>query len=355
MAPALARWRAAYEPGEWVVLAGPTSLVVIQPLAPEWSALISTLWDEVLGAGTMADLADQLVVFGVADMPSFGAFFWTEQGMRSLVRGAVVVRDADTHQVLADGQGVQTWSEVGLAGIERFRIEMPHEEPAEQPMELPLVVGAVRASVLTLDATPDALARSWQGVDRESLREEDLDEDLPDEAFLDEDPPGRGQPDPGPDEVELASTELLVPSPETDANFMAEPPTQPEHPLSPARLVLSDGHRVDLDVAVRIGRAPSPAPVGDGGWRAEPRGQGAPKLVTVLSPNADISRTHLQIEPDAGRVVVTDLNSTNGTVLVRPEVGVLPERLPAGQAVTVPLGSVLELGDGVSVQVEPPS
>ena len=339
MAPALAQWRAAYEPGDWIVLAGPTSLVVIQPLAPEWSALISTLWDEVLASGTMADLADQLVVFGVADMPSFGAFFWTEDGMRSLVRGAVVVRDADTDQVLADGLGVQTWTEVGLSGVQRFRIEMPHDEPEEQPMELPLAVGAVRASVLTLDATPDARARSWQGADHGRVSEQDAEEAPPVSA---------------PDEGEVASTALLLSSPDVDdPEELDELPTMPDQPRPPVQLVLSDGHRVELDAVVRIGRAPSPGPVGADAWSPVAAGQGPPKLVTVVSPNSDISRTHVQLEPDEDRVRVTDLNSTNGTVLVRPEGGVLPERLPAGQAVTVPLGSVLELGDGVSVQVDP--
>jgi hypothetical protein len=220
---------------------------------------------------------------------------------------------------------------------------MPHGEIEDPPMELPLVIGAVRASALTLDATPDALARSWQGVDRAALPREDLDQQQLDDV----------PPDPGPDEPELASTELLDSSPEADDNFAEEPPTKPEQLMPIAQLVLSDGHRVDLDVAVRVGRAPSPGPVADGGWGAEPAVHGAPKLITVLSPNADISRTHVQIEPDAGRVVVTDLNSTNGTILVRPEGELLPERLPAGQAVSVPLGSILELGDGVSVQVDP--
>ena len=40
--------------------------------------------------------------------------------------------------------------------------------------------------------------------------------------------------------------------------------------------------------------------------------------MTVPSPGHDISRTHLEVAPEGWSVVVTDLHSTNGTILVRP-------------------------------------
>jgi hypothetical protein len=58
-------------------------------------------------------------------------------------------------------------------------------------------------------------------------------------------------------------------------------------------------------------------------------------LLTVPSPNQEISSTHLEIRPgagaDHGSAVVTDLGSTNGTVLVQP--GLPPEDLQPGIAV----------------------
>ena len=71
----------------------------------------------------------------------------------------------------------------------------------------------------------------------------------------------------------------------------------------------SDGATVEVDRAVLVGRAPS-------SHRSSAR---APRLMTVPSPGHDISRTHLEVAPDGWQIVVTDLNSTNGTVLVRPE------------------------------------
>ena len=95
--------------------------------------------------------------------PSFGAFFWTEDGMRSLVRGQVSVIDLATGKVVADGKGIQTWSEVGLAGVEHIRVVVPYDGDATL-LELPLVVGAVRASSVVLDASEQAQVSSLPGT-----------------------------------------------------------------------------------------------------------------------------------------------------------------------------------------------
>ena len=108
MAAVLGQWRATYTPGEWVLLSGPTSLVLLEPPADEWAPLINTLWDEVVASSSIVDLAARLTSFEIDAMPSFGAFFWTADGMRSLVRGNVSVTDHATGKVVADGEGIQT-------------------------------------------------------------------------------------------------------------------------------------------------------------------------------------------------------------------------------------------------------
>jgi pSer/pThr/pTyr-binding forkhead associated (FHA) protein len=110
-----------------------------------------------------------------------------------------------------------------------------------------------------------------------------------------------------------------------------------------AVLRASDGSSAELDRPVLIGRAPSTD-------RSDNR---APRLMTVPSPNHDISRTHLEVAPDGWQIVATDLNSTNGTILVRPG-GVDRQQLAAGEPVPVQVGSVVELGDGVSVLIDFP-
>ncbi len=129
---------------------------------------------------------------------------------------------------------------------------------------------------------------------------------------------------------------------------MAGPPQAPPVTARPvARLVLSNGQTVDVDRAVLVGRAPEARRFGAG----EP-----PRLVTVPSPHQEISSTHLEVRPgsgaDHGSAVVTDLGSTNGTVLVQP--GLAPEALQPGIAVQLIPGAIVDLGDGVTIQVTNP-
>ena len=55
---------------------------------------------------------------------------------------------------------------------------------------------------------------------------------------------------------------------------------------------------------------------------------------------------------DHGSAVVTDLGSTNGTVLVQPGLG--PEDLSPGVTVQLIPGALIDLGDGVTIQVARP-
>jgi FHA domain len=113
-----------------------------------------------------------------------------------------------------------------------------------------------------------------------------------------------------------------------------------------ARLVFSSGETVEVDRPVLVGRAPA----------ARAASSEQPRLVTVPSPQQEISSTHLEVRAgsgaDHGSAVVTDLGSTNGTVLVQP--GLAPEDLQPGVAVQLLPGAIIDLGDGVTIQVTSP-
>jgi hypothetical protein len=79
-------------------------------------------------------------------------------------------------------------------------------------------------------------------------------------------------------------------------------------------------------------------------------GENLPHLVAVESPQQDISRSHLEVRPDADTVVVIDLHTTNGSTLLRP--GADPVRLHPGEQTLVLSGDVVDLGDGVTVAFE---
>lgn len=138
------------------------------------------------------------------------------------------------------------------------------------------------------------------------------------------------------------------------SEFQRQPhgiPGQPQGPSVTARpvavLQLSTGDRVEVDRVVILGRAPEAR-------RFSATEQ--PRLVTVPSPQQEISSTHLEVRPgtgaDHGSAVVTDLGSTNGTVLVQP--GLPAEPLKPGIAVQLLPGAVIDLGDGMTITVARP-
>ncbi|MGO1287453.1 MAG: FHA domain-containing protein, partial [Cellulosimicrobium funkei] len=118
-----------------------------------------------------------------------------------------------------------------------------------------------------------------------------------------------------------------------DAELAVRPPL--------GRVVVSTGQTLDLDRPVVVGRRPR-----------SPRTQAAelPRLVTVPSPQQDISRSHLEITLEGWHVLVSDMATTNGTTLLRA--GQPPRRLHPSEPVLVVDGDVADLGDGVTLRFE---
>lgn len=106
-------------------------------------------------------------------------------------------------------------------------------------------------------------------------------------------------------------------------------------------VVLPDGAREVLDEALVLGRSPSVSGV--------PGGQ-LPRLVTVPGGDQDISRSHVRIALEGGTVVVTDLHSRNGTVIVLP--GGDKQKLRAGEPTPVIVGTIVDLGGGIELRIE---
>lgn len=385
------QWRATYTPGDWLVLCGPTSLVVVEPPGEGWTPLVEELWQQVLAASSLVDLAGRLAAYGLDTMPSFGALFWTTEGMRSLVRGSVSVVDPASGRVVATGESIQTWSEVGLGDLSTVLVQTGTAAPSPgDVLRLPIAIGAVRASAVLLDAREQARLRSPQ-LDPAARSEpaenpsraqragpaDELEstELLPDPAGL-AGAVGPTTVDPAQQAMESADTELVPVAAELgSAPVPPAPPAGPTvqalvcphgHPNPPdaarcrdcgtaitdrrtrtvgqpvlAVLRVTDGSEASVDQTVLVGRAPAE------------RGPGPVRLLTVPSPSHDISRTHLQVSVEGWQVVVTDLHSTNGTLLLDPT-GTTRRSLPPGQPVAVELGSVLELAEGVAVTVDRP-
>ncbi|MEV0892263.1 FHA domain-containing protein [Promicromonospora sp. MEB111] len=98
---------------------------------------------------------------------------------------------------------------------------------------------------------------------------------------------------------------------------------------------------VELDRPVIVGRRPR---------TNNASADRTPRLVTVASPDQDISRSHVEITLEEWHVLVADLATTNGTTLLRP--GQQPRRLHPNEKVIVVEGDVVDLGDGATLTFE---
>lgn len=104
------------------------------------------------------------------------------------------------------------------------------------------------------------------------------------------------------------------------------------------RLVLSSGGIIPLDSDVVLGRAP---------FVVDPDGS---HVISVPSPTNDISRSHVRFGIDGWLVQVTDLGSTNGTLVTVP--GQQPVRLRPHDPFTILPGTTVSLADEVAVLFE---
>src|SRR5215213_9570213 len=167
MAAPMGQWRATYAPGTSLILAGPTSLVLLREPGTAQERLVNALWEQVMRSATMGELAARLAVFSIDKLPGFAALFWTSKGMRSLVRGDVTVTDPSSGNLIASGSDIQTWSESGLGNLTCVSI-LTGEEAEPGPV-LPLVVGVAYASWVCLDASEAAQVTSPQEIPEEEF------------------------------------------------------------------------------------------------------------------------------------------------------------------------------------------
>lgn len=307
----------SYRPGSWFGIFGDHATVL---LPPSEKARVPELWQLVDEGAGFDEVLDALIATGLRELPGFVLISELDADTKVVVRGPACARfTASGETVELAGSAATTWVERSLTAVTAMEIDV---DDASDGPGLTIATGLVRVSRVV---QPPEAAEAQQpdlGPATEPVSAPVSGHDH------DGSTRGSGWP-PGP---------------------FAPPPGIPGQPPAPAvsrpvaRLVLSSGETVDVDRAVVIGRAPE-AP--------SPSSAGEPRLVPVPSPHQEISSTHLEVRPgsgaDHGSAVATDLGSTNGTVVVQP--GLPPEDLPAGIAVQLAPGAVLDLGDGLTIQV----
>jgi hypothetical protein len=349
----------SYRPGDWFGIFGDQATVV---LPPSEKARVPGLWALVDAGAGFDEVLDALIADGLRDLPGFVLVSEADDETKVVLRGAATaVFTTAAETVTVEGSSVTTWAERSLTDVQTMRIDV-----AESPDGPDLVIrdGLVRISRTDRPAYLEAGDASDDGeVTDEGFEVIGGDDVAPDVNVMDE------------PALHLPPEPLPVPEPEpepeigTETPLSDDPPTNPQEPADAghdgltqagnwagqpaapqvlaqpvARLTFSSGDVVEVDRAVIVGRAPEAR-------RFTSTEQ--PRLVTVPSPNQEISSTHLEIRPgagaDHGSAVVTDLGSTNGTVLQQP--GLPPEDLKPGIAVQLIPGAIIDLGDGVTIQV----
>ena len=283
-----------YRPGGWFGIIGEHLLVL---LPPGMKRRATAVWEVVDDGAAFDQVLDLVISSGLRDLPGLVMIGVSDDTTRVLVRGSATATFDTAHgPVTVDGAAAWTWSERTLTGVTTIAVLLEHAATGEEGDHLVLDRGLVRLGALS--HPPVAAPPRFQLDDTQAGPAVDTDEVL---------------------------TEAVAATPRS----------------APARLVLSTGDEVEVDRPLVIGRAPEPRRIFSGD---------EPRLVTVPSPAHEISSTHLEIRPGPdGTPVVTDLGSTNGTVLVQP--GLAPEDLQPGYPVALANGAIIDLGDGVTIKV----
>jgi hypothetical protein len=384
----------SYRPGGWFGILGERAVVILPPTE---KPRVAGLWELVDGGAGFDVTLDALISGGLRDLPAFVLVSTVEGETRVVIRGPARAEfRVDGETVQLEGSDATTWVERSMREVERMSIVLHDDALGDGADELPSYVvdgGLFRVSRLDeapAHEGPDELSEE-PAYEREFPLDDAAYDAVDDDGYDDaegvddgEEPVPARSPEP-PDWIPSppnlppppAAPPVLEPMPasppteamadplavETDHDGLtvagawqpppAAPPGIPGQPPAPdvtvpvARLLISNGETVDVDRAIVIGRAPEARRFND---------TEQPRLVTVPSPHLEISSTHVEVRPgsgaDHGSAVVTDLGSTNGTVLVQPGLG--PEDLAPGVAVQLIPGALIDLGDGVTIQVTSP-
>lgn len=363
-------------PGDWYGVLGDDVIVL---LPPEAKSRVAALWETVDEGAGFDEVLDALISGGLRGLPGFVLVSGEGRDVKVVIRGAGEAElSTKEGPVTVSAAADSTWVERNVTGVTALRVQVADGDGAAYTVGAGLVrVASVEhpARVAEVPAADPEVTAVEPAVEPEP---EPVPEDLP----ASEDVP-EPEPQPEPERVRIlppdpqleaersaaaeaahlaAATEVPAPIPPApippapipmpDAlgipgfdpltDPLLPPPPEPSGPV--ARLVFPNGEVVDVDRAVVVGRAPEHGRFG---------GDDQTRLVTVPSPHQEISSTHLEVRPgtgaDAGSAVVTDLGSTNGTVVAQP--GGPAEDLRPGVAVRLLPGATIDLGEGVTIEV----
>jgi hypothetical protein len=167
--------------------------------------------------------------------------------------------------------------------------------------------------------------------------------DIEDTLVRESQPPELVEPELNPRFVEPSGIELTAEIPVGHAAQPSLPAQNQSQEPSPRYFRFRIGKTVVwLDAVCYVGRRPSSPRIIYGRM---------PRLVRVASPGHEVSSTHLEVRQLGASVVLTDMRSTNGSVIF-PPVGA-SRKLRQGESVVVTPGTLVDIGDGNVMEILP--
>lgn len=397
-----------YSAGDWYAIVSGGTIALLSPdTLPE---IVEQVWLSVLENEDIDAQLELLTSGQATSLPPFALVSVIDHRMSSFLRGDIrltvsggelesapgtateITVDDDSYAPPAvfTGGTSHPWVSVVVQDADELWLTVPSVAgvPSSQ-VALPVRSGVVRAAevgLLLARAVPQEVTQSAAGPDLGDFGEE-FDEELDGQTIIDPEYLARvrAQASLLEDTLPPAPTATPTPTPPTPAPVPPPPPaarpmqasarieSEEDHdgltimssdlvairaqlpnwkqnavpgpfsvpnPTPPVKLMMSSGLVVTLDRTVLIGRAPVVSRVSN---------RDLPRVITVESPNHDISRTHAQVRVEGHRVFVTDLHSTNGVLLLVP--GAEPQRLRPGVPTDVTPNATVDIGDGVTFQV----
>lgn len=328
----------SYRPGPWYAVFGPAVTVL---LPGSHAGIAGELWPRVQAGADFEEVLDAVLVVGLRGLSTFAIVEADGDTVRALVRGEGIGVTVETTEgaVTFDGPADQVWSERVVRGVVSLTVTVPGEPagPSDAAAEREIGTGLVPVGRVdhpsrgsTTAERPDASAAPVVVP----IAGPDVVTDVVPNVV----------PDAVPDVVPEVAPDV-VPDVVPDLGPDTAPVAARAEPRAVGRLRTSDGQQALIDRVVLIGRAP----------RRRNDAEEDAVLVAVPSPLKEISSTHVEVRPgtgaDEGFAVVTDMGSTNGTVMTPPGEG--PQDLRPGIAARVEPGTRIDLGDGVDVEVDP--
>lgn len=392
-----------HTPGDWYAVVTDGSIAFLPP--ETGPVVLRQMWRALREGAALTDQLQILLGAGLGGLPPFALVSLDGGRAHVVVRGDVEVEVVSAQGVRTLGSpGVSTWSEELVPDVQQVALRAPGPAAADggreaaggsAPAGLPVLSGTVRAREVRVELVAPSWVTQHAGSAATASPAPSVPAVPPSGAAPVERPPRtftqpvppvtspeRVAPASVPPGVEPVRTEPVTPRPPVTAAPVPDPvpvgvrPGSVDHdgmtvlssdvaelrrelprldagqvpgPLAvagptsrpPAKIVLSSGLVVSLNRPVLIGRAPQVSRVAN---------SNLPRLVTVASPNQDISRTHAEVRMEGEDVVVTDLHSTNGVLLLRQDAG--PRRLHPGDPTVIEPDVVVDLGEGVTFVVE---